>query len=111
MNKLNKLDKLILELTQDPIIKRFKELEKIIDNDHLLALEYNNLLALQRMMITKRENPNKDYTKAKNNYEKAKNNILKHVIMTEYLDLLEEVNYDLVLIQKIITKEINIDFE
>lgn len=111
MNKLNKLDKLILELTQDPIIKRFKELEKIIDNDHLLALEYNNLLALQRMMITKRENLNKDYTKAKNNYEKAKNNILKHVIMTEYLDLLEEVNYDLVLIQKIITKEINIDFE
>ena len=111
MNKLNKLDKLILEIAHDPIIKRFKELEKIIDNDHLLALEYNNLLALQRMMITKRENLNKDYTKAKNNYEKAKNNILKHVIMTEYLDLLEEVNYDLVLIQKIITKEINIDFE
>lgn len=111
MNKLNKLDILLNELSQDAIIKRFKELEKIIDNDKALQKEYTQLLDLQKVMINKREKKSKDLNKAINDYEKAKENVLKHFILNEYLDLLEEVNYDLGLIQKIISEEINIDFE
>jgi len=111
VSKLNKLDILIDELTNDSLIKRFKELEIIIDNDHLLNKEFNDLLELQKIMVNKREKKSKDFGLAKNNYEKAKENVLNHFILTEYLDLLEEINYDLGLIQKIITEEIRIDFE
>ncbi|MCK5762296.1 MAG: YlbF family regulator [Candidatus Izimaplasma sp.] len=105
------LDNLIKEITEDIVVKRFKELEKIIDNDQLLNKDYHELLELQKIMINKREKKSKDLDLAINNYENAKENVLKHIILTEYLDLLEEINYDLGLIQKIISQEINIDFE
>lgn len=111
MSKLSKLDNLLTEIDNDPVIKRFKELERIIDNDQSLNNEYTNLLELQKVMINKREKQSKDLELAVDEYEKAKENVMKHIVLTEYLDLLEEINYDLGLIQKIITEEINIDFE
>jgi cell fate (sporulation/competence/biofilm development) regulator YmcA (YheA/YmcA/DUF963 family) len=111
VNKLNNLENLIKEITEDTAVKRFKELEKIIDNDQLLNKDYNELLNLQKVMVNKREKKSKDLDLAIKHYEDAKENVLKHIILTEYLDLLEEINYDLGLIQKIISQEINIDFE
>lgn len=111
MSKLNKLDLLIKEITDDSVVKRFKELEKIIDNDQLLKTDYSNLLELQKVMVNKRERKSKDFSLAVKKYEEAKENVMKHIIIEEYLELLEEVNYDLGLIQKIISEEINIDFE
>ena len=108
---MNSLDNLIREITEDTTVKRFKELEKIIDNDQLLNKDYNELLNLQKIMVKKREKKSKDLDLAIKRYEDAKENVLKHIILTEYLDLLEEINYDLGLIQKIISQEINIDFE
>ena len=108
---MNKLDLLINEITDDSVVKRFKELEKIIDNDQLLKTDYSNLLELQKVMVNKREKKSEDLSLAIKNYEKAKENVMKHIIIEEYLELLEEVNYDLGLIQKIISEEINIDFE
>ena len=111
MNKLDKLNTLINEITNDSVVKRFKELERIIDNDHLLNKDYYNLLELQKIMVNKQERKSKDLNLAFENYEMAKEEILKYVIINEYLDLLEEINYDLGLIQKIITEEINTDFK
>ena len=108
---MNKLDILIDEISNDSLIKRFKELEKIVDNDHLLNKEFNDLLELQKIMVNKREKKSKDFSLAKKEYEIAKEHVLNHFILSEYLDLLEEINYDLDLIQKIITEEIKIDFE
>jgi len=108
---LNKLDNLISEIANDPVVKRFKELERIIDNDQSLKSDYNDLLELQKVMINKREKQSKDLNLAVNDYEIAKENVMKHIVLNEYLDLLEDINYDLGLIQKIITEEINIDFE
>ena len=108
---MNKIDKLVNEIANDTVVKRFNELEKVIDSDQLLKNDYNNLLELQKVMVNKRERKSKDLELAVNNYEEAKKNVLKYIIIEEYLDLLEEINYDLVLIQKIITEEINIDFE
>lgn len=108
---MNKLDNLINEITNDVVVKRFKELEKIIDNDQLLNNDYSNLLELQKVMVNKQQKNSKDLNVAVNNYELAKENIMKHIIIEEYLDLLEEINYDLGLIQKIISEEINTDFE
>ncbi len=108
---MNKLEILIDKIGNDTVIKRFKELERIIDNDQLLNKDYQQLLELQKVMINKREKKSKDLDEAVKEYENAKENMLKHLIIEEYLDLLEEINYDLRLIQKIITEEINIDFE
>ena len=111
MNKLNSLDQLINKIKEDPTVKRFKELEKVIDKDEKLNKEYNELLKLQKIMVNKRELKSKDFAVAKTNYEKAKKQVLEHIVLNEYLDLLEEINYDLGLIQKIISEEIKIDFE
>jgi len=108
---LNSLDQLINKIKEDPTVKRFKELEKVIDKDEKLNKEYNELLKLQKIMVNKRELKSKDFAVAKTNYEKAKKQVLEHIVLNEYLDLLEEINYDLGLIQKIISEEIKIDFE
>jgi len=108
---LNSLDQLINNIKEDPTVKRFKELEKVIDKDEKLNKEYNELLNLQKIMVNKRELKSKDFAVAKTNYEKAKKQVLEHIVLNEYLDLLEEINYDLGLIQKIISEEIKIDFE
>ena len=108
---MNKLENLIAKLAEDTAVKRFKELEQIIDNDQLLNKDYQNLLDLQKIMINKREKKSKDLRLAIDNYEKAKEIVMNHLIIDEYLDLLEEINYDLNLIQKIISEEINIDFK
>ncbi len=108
---MNSLDQLINKIKEDPTVKRFKELEKVIDKDEKLNKEYNELLKLQKIMVNKRELKSKDFAVAKTNYEKAKKQVLEHIVLNEYLDLLEEINYDLGLIQKIISEEIKIDFE
>jgi len=108
---LKTLDILIKEISNDAVVKRFKELEKVIDNDELLNKDYKQLLNLQKIMVIKREKNSKDFDEAKKNYYRAKENVMKHIILNEYLDLLEEINYDLRLIQKIISQDINIDFK
>ena len=102
---------LIEEISNDITVKRFKKLEKVIDNDHLLYKEFNDLLELQKIMINKREKGSKDFSSAENIYNKAKKSVLNHIVLNEYLDLLEEINYDLSMIQKIITEEIENDFK
>ncbi len=108
---MDSLDKLIKEIESNSLVERFKQLEKIIDSDQLLNQDYKELLELQKIMVNKREKKSKDFKLAENNYNNAKDNVLKHMILSEYLDLLEEINYDLNMIQKIISEEINIDFK
>lgn len=108
---MDSLDKLIKEIESNSLVKRFKQLEKIIDNDHLLNQDFKDLLELQKTMVNKREKQSKDFKLAESNYNIAKENVLKHMILSEYLDLLKDINYDLNMIQKIISEEINIDFE
>ena len=108
---MRSLNNLIKSLSEDPLIKRYKELEKIIDNDQQLNKDYADLLNLQKIMVNKREKRSKDLNEAKKNYDLAKSNVEKHLILSEYLDLLEQVNYDLGLVQKIISEEVNTDFE
>lgn len=108
---MNSLDKLIKELMNDSVIERYKELEKIIDNDQKLNEDYKRLLDLQKTMVIEREKNIKGFKLAEKNYNNAKEKVMDHLILSEYLELLEEVNLDLDLVQKIISKEINTDFE
>ena len=111
VNKLNSLDNLLKELANDSVIKRFKTIERIVDNDQSLNKDFKRLLELQKIMVNKREKKSKDLDKAEKEYNESLEVILNHIILSEYLDLLEEVNFDLALIQKIISEEINIDLK
>ena len=108
---LNNLKELIKLLNQDENIKRFKELEAIIDHDKNLQNDYQTLKDLQKQLVQA-----KHYNSAKQKDLEAVYNahfekLQSHVLMSEYLDLLESINNDLQLIQNIITQEINMDIE
>lgn len=105
------LDALVKEIKEDPNVIRFKQLEAIIDQDKELQAKYKNLLDAQKVMIQREVKKHKDYEDAKEHYELLKENLLEHVLMSEYLDLLEVLNEDINLIQTIIEDEINKDFD
>ena len=65
---------------------------------------------LQKLMVQK-DAKKLDSTKETMEYNKQLEVVLGHVLMSEYLDLLEVVNNDLQFIQSVITNEINADFE
>lgn len=105
------LDTLIQKIQEDPNVNRFKQLESIIDQDAELQAKYKDLLDAQKVMVQREVTKHKDYEDAKEHYEALKENLLEHVLMSEYLDLLELLNEDINLIQSIIEEEINKDFD
>ena len=111
MKSLNSLKELINLLKDDQEIRRFQELEKVIDQDENIKKEYHQLLNLQKDMVQKEFKKSNKYQEAKTKYDQAFQKILTYPIMEEYLDLLEQINSDLNLIQTIIEEEINIDFD
>lgn len=106
---MNNLNKLVDELKKSPLVKRYKELETIIDNDENLKKEYNKLLDLQKDMVNKRERYPKLFDEAKAKYDQQKEKVMSFLILEEYLDLQLEINEDLQMIQSIITEELNQD--
>ena len=108
MNKLIELTNILIE---DDQIIRYKQLEKIIDQNDNLKKDYDNLLNLQKLMVQKEAKKSPDYPESKINYETQKNKIMSNYILEEYLDLIELINNDLQMIKNIIETEINIDFD
>jgi cell fate (sporulation/competence/biofilm development) regulator YmcA (YheA/YmcA/DUF963 family) len=108
---LNSLEKLIDAIKNNNDVKRFKELEAIIDQDQDLNKEYKDLLNLQKLMVNDEAKQSSRLPQSKANYEAKLQELMSHILMEEYLDLLEVVNNDLQMIQSIITNEINMDIE
>ena len=108
---MNSLDNLLKELANDELIKRFKKLEDIIDQDKKINEDFKNLLELQKKMINNREKYPSRYEQSKKVYEIAKTALTSNIMISEYIELLEDINYDLQMIQNIIGTEISADFE
>ena len=108
---MNNLKKLINELQNDEIIMRFKELEKIIDQDKKITKKYKNLLELQKKMVNDQEKNRSNLQNSTRDYEIAKASITSNITISEYIELLEDINYDLQIIQNIIESEISADFK
>ena len=111
MSKLTNLTKLIELINEDTTIKRFKELESIIDQDDKLSQDFEDLQSLQKIMVNAETKKTKNEVEATTSYNIQLNKVMDHYLMSEYLDLLEVVNNDLQLIKDIITKEINVDLD
>lgn len=108
---MNNLTELITLLNQDTNIKRFKELEQRIDHDKNLQKDYLLLKDLQKQLVQAKHNKSAKQKELEETYNKHFAKLQNHVLMAEYLDLLESINNDLQLIQNIITQEINMDIE
>jgi len=107
---LSKLTDLTKALNKDENIVRFKEIEQIIDSNKELNDAYKKLQDLQKLMVQK-DAKKLDSTVETANYNEQLEVVLGHVLMSEYLDLLEVVNNDLQMIKNIITDEINMELE
>ena len=108
---MDNLKKLINELQKDERIIRFKILLRFIDQDKILQNDYKKLLELQKKMVNDEEKNRKNLENSKREYEKAKINLSSNIVVSEYIELLEEINLDLQMIQNIIENEISADFE
>ncbi len=108
---MNNLIKLINELQNDEIIMRYKQLEEIIDQDKEITRNYKNLLELQKKMVNDQEKNRSNLQKSTRDYEIAKASLTSNIVISEYIDLLEDINYDLQIIKNIIESEISADFK
>ena len=108
---MNSLKNLINELNNDNLIIRYKELEKIIDQDKNIEISFKNLLELQKKMVNDREKNVSRFDASSKEYEKAKTALTSNIMISEYIELLEDINYDLQMIQNIIGTSISADFE
>ena len=98
-------------MQKDELIIRYKKLEEIIDRDKEISVNYKNLLELQKKMVNDREKNRSNLENSTRNYEIAKSALTSNIIVSEYIELLEEINYDLQMIQNIIGTEISTDLE
>lgn len=108
---MNKLDNLLEELRQSEVIKRFKELEKYIDQEKNMQEDYQQLLKLQKQMVQDETAKSKNLVISRKAYEIQREKLSSNLIIEEYLDLLDEINQDLQTIQEILNVEIKKDFE
>lgn len=111
MRELSKLEELIQLITKDPNVIRFKELEKKIDEDNELMNSYKKLIDLQKVMVQQQAKGSNRIEQSEKQYNDQLNIVLNHILMGEYLDVLEVVNNDLQMIKDIILNEISADFE
>ena len=111
MKKLSKLSLLIESIKQDQNVKRFKELEKRIDADEKLLQEYKKMIDLQKIMVQDEAKNSSKFEHSKKQYITQLDMVMNHMLMSEYLDVLEVVNNDLQMIKNIILNEISADFE
>ncbi len=106
---MNSLNKLINNLQTDDTIKRFKELEDIIDHNESLQQDFAKLLDLQKKMVQKEYYNSKNIDQAKEEYEVQQHKVENYIVVEEYLDLLDIINNDIKLIQSIFEDELKID--
>lgn len=108
---MKSLDRLIQWIEDDPTVRRFRELEAVIDADTALQGQYKELLKLQKVMVQQEAMGHPGFPNAKASYEQRKDELMDHVLLGEYLALLELLNDDLQLMQQIIEDELNKEFD
>jgi len=108
---MDKLEQLLQLIRDDAQVRRFQELERVIDQNESLQTKYKILLDAQKDMVQAEVKKLPRYESSKNRYESLREELLDHPLMGEYLDLLEAINNDLSLIRTIIEEEINRDLD
>lgn len=99
---------LIEAFANEEEVKRIHDLEKIIDNDEDLNMRFEDIKKLQRkMVLAKSKGELKAYKEYKELYNDKLSSFKDLPSVSEYFDLLEEVDLVLVNVSKTIEEEIN----
>lgn len=108
---MNKLTELLNTLQNDVGLQRYKELEYIIDHDENLKKQYELLKDLQKELVRAETTKSANLSVIKQEYDTQYEVVKNHVLLEEYIDLLESINNDIQMIQNIISDEINMDID
>ncbi len=77
-------------------VKRIKELESFIDNNEEIKAKYNELLDLQKKIVSSKEfNQHNQYNIYKEEYDKKKNELFDLPFVYEYIECLNIISNDL----------------
>ncbi len=96
---VNKLDDLISAIETNETVKRFKTLHELVTHDEVLLDKYQKFLYEQRQMVSKKNSMSKE------EYDLKLQELTDDPIISEYLMLVEEVNYLASEINKILNFE------
>jgi len=103
---MNAKDALIEAIKKDDKVKRFKELDAIIETHPTLYKDYEALKILQQKYI--RANAHKkDASTEKEAYDNALERLLETPLMSEYLELIDAINMDLKWMTETIESSVN----
>ncbi|VEU80684.1 YlbF family regulator [Haploplasma axanthum] len=103
-------NKIIEKIKNEPKIKRYKELEDILNQNQEVSHKIEELKNIQKQMINaKNLGKIEIQTKLENDYQNKLEEIENYPLMTEYMDLQEEINVFLQNIKEIIESGIDSD--
>jgi cell fate (sporulation/competence/biofilm development) regulator YmcA (YheA/YmcA/DUF963 family) len=108
---MDKLAKLLEIIENDSDVVRFKELERVIDQNKNIQRTYKKLLDAQKRVVQTEQRHDENAVIAQKNYEAMYSELVSYPPMQEYLDLIDLLNTDLSLIQQIIEQELSLDFD
>lgn len=92
---MNPKDKLIEAFKNDPRVLRFKALETEIERHPTLLQAYEDLKVAQQIMVRAQAQKTPGLEEKKADYETKLEALKSNPFIEEYLDLIEELNYDL----------------
>lgn len=90
---MKSLDEFVKALSDNPIIKRFQELEKILNNDSNLQQLVHDMKSIQKEFVhakTFQQKENELFLNEK--LDNIQNQINEYPLYLEYLELQEEIN-------------------
>lgn len=90
---MKSLDDFVKALSDNPIIKRFQELEKILNNDSNLQQFFRDMKSIQKEFVhskTFQQKENELFLNEK--LDNIQNQINEYPLYLEYLELQEEIN-------------------
>lgn len=90
---MNTIDKISLEIENNPKIKRYKELELIINNDSLIKKILDESKTIQKEIVHAEKLNKLEQLKVLNNhYDEKMAELYEIPLLMEYLDLQNEIN-------------------
>ena len=102
--------KVINYFSEKPEVKRIKELEPFIDNNKEIIAKYNELLELQKLMVSSKEfHQIKQYNIYLEEYEKKKEEFFDLPFVYEYIECLNIVSNDLEEYKELLEEKIKND--
>ncbi|HEY8365057.1 MAG TPA: YlbF family regulator [Haloplasmataceae bacterium] len=102
-----KINELIGLIENEEAVKRYKEIEKALQDNEYVKSKLEEFRKWQRKMVIYEASGNKISDEINEKYDKLYNELLEIPILNEYLNLQQEINEMLHTITGIIEKEMN----